>query len=87
MDAFNRCSAPDQLEKHASCFAIDVEFRRDTGGVTQAREDMLASTRTCACGKREGMADFVMVWRNQAGTWRITRVLSFGHRPNKGAAD
>ena len=31
-------------------------------------------------GKCEGLADFVIVWRKQAGEWRITRVLSYGHR-------
>lgn len=35
-----------------------------------------------ASGKCEGMADFVIVWRNQGGTWQITRVLSYGHRSN-----
>lgn len=35
-----------------------------------------------ASGKCEGMADFVMVWRKQDGAWQITRVLSYGHRPN-----
>lgn len=33
-----------------------------------------------ASGKCEGMADFVIVWRKQDGKWRITRVLSYGHR-------
>jgi len=36
-----------------------------------------------ASGKCEGMADFVIVWRNQGGTWQITRVLSYGHRSNE----
>lgn len=31
-------------------------------------------------GKCEGLADFVIVWRQQQGQWRITRVLSYGHR-------
>ena len=31
-------------------------------------------------GKCEGMADFVIVWRQQQGRWQITRVLSYGHR-------
>lgn len=31
-------------------------------------------------GTCEGQADFVIVWRYQDGQWRITRVLSFGHR-------
>lgn len=32
-------------------------------------------------GSCEGMADFVIVWRNLDNKWQITRVLSFGHRP------
>jgi uncharacterized protein (TIGR02246 family) len=34
-----------------------------------------------ATGKCEGIAKFVLVWRNDAGAWTLTRVLSFGHRP------
>ena len=33
-------------------------------------------------GKCEGLADFVIVWRNHDGHWEITRVLSYGHRAN-----
>jgi hypothetical protein len=33
-----------------------------------------------ASGQCEGLADFVIVWRQQAGQWQITRVLSYGHR-------
>ena len=32
-------------------------------------------------GKCEGVAKFVLVRRNDAGAWTLTRVLSFGHRP------
>jgi hypothetical protein len=32
--------------------------------------------------KCEGIADFTIVWRNHGGKWEITRVLSYGHRPN-----
>ncbi|GAB3339492.1 nuclear transport factor 2 family protein [Marilutibacter aestuarii] len=49
-DAFNRCSTPEQLRRHASYFAPDVEFYHDTGGVTWSREAMLANTREHACG-------------------------------------
>lgn len=31
-------------------------------------------------GKCEGLADFVIIWRQQQGQWQITRVLSYGHR-------
>jgi hypothetical protein len=116
-DAFNKCSAPDQLKIHASYFAPDVEFYHDKGGVTWTRQDMLANTAKYACGNYrrelvpgslkvypikdygaieqgvhrfcqiksgacEGMADFVIIWTNQGDEWKITRVLSYGHRPN-----
>ncbi|MDX3774010.1 nuclear transport factor 2 family protein [Chromatiaceae bacterium AAb-1] len=114
-DAFNRCSEPDQLAKHASYFVDDVEFYHDNGGVTWNRDDMLANTKKYVCGnfRRElmpdtlkvfpikgfgaisqgthrfcqfntgecdGLAEFTMIWREQAGIWQITRVLSYGHR-------
>ena len=117
-DAFNKCSAPEQLRKYASYFAPNVEFYHDTGGVTWNRQDMLARTKKNVCGiyrreqvpdslkvipikgfgaiaqgvhrfcqlktgNCEGISDFSIVWRNQGGRWEITRVLSYGHRPNK----
>jgi hypothetical protein len=117
-DAFNHCSAPEQLQLHASYFAPDVEFYHDKGGVTWTRDAMIANTAKNVCGhfRRElvpgslkvypikdfgaieqgvhrfcqfdtgdcdGIADFVIVWRRQGDKWQITRVLSYGHRPNK----
>ncbi|MDQ3205784.1 MAG: nuclear transport factor 2 family protein [Pseudomonadota bacterium] len=114
-DAFNRCSDPAQLDRHASYFAEDVEFYHDQGGVTWTRDEMIGRTRDNACGnyRRElmdgtlevfpiksfgaiaqgthrfcesssntcdGMADFVMIWRERDGRWQLTRVLSYGHR-------
>ena len=45
----------------------------------------LGSHRFCQfkTGNCEGLADFVIVWRNQGGDWKITRVLSYCHRANK----
>ncbi len=116
-DAFNHCSTPEQLQRHAGFFAPDVEFYHDTGGVTWSRQAMIENTGKYVCGKFrrelvpgtlkvfpikdfgaieqgshrfcqfsigkcEGLADFVIVWRHQDGVWKITRVLSYGHRPN-----
>ncbi|KQV47696.1 MULTISPECIES: DUF4440 domain-containing protein [unclassified Duganella] len=116
-DAFNHCSAPEQLQKHAGFFAPDVEFYHDTGGVTWSRQEMIANTQKYVCGnfrreivpgtlkvsavkdfgaietgshrfcqfasgQCEGLADFAIVWSNKSGNWLITRVLSYGHRPN-----
>ena len=49
-DAFNRCSDPAQLQKHAGYFDANVEFYHDTGGVTWTRDEMLANTQKYACG-------------------------------------
>ena len=40
------------------------------------------SHRFCqfASGECEGLADFTMIWRLEDGAWKVTRVLSFGHR-------
>ena len=120
-DAFNKCSAPEQLKIHASYFAPDVEFYHDRDGVTWTRQDMLEKTAKNACGNYrrelvpgtlkvypingygaiemgvhrfcqvksgacEGLADFVIVWTNQGDEWKITRVLSYGHRQNPAPA-
>ncbi|GGA78906.1 DUF4440 domain-containing protein [Arenimonas soli] len=62
-DAFNRCSEPAQLEKHAGYFAEDVEFYHDTGGVTWTRDEMLANTEKHVCGhfSRELVPDTLQV--------------------------
>lgn len=31
-------------------------------------------------GRCEGAADFMMIWRQEGAQWRVTRVLSYGHR-------
>lgn len=51
---------------------------KDFGAIAQGTH------RFCqfASGKCEGVADFAIVWSNQNGSWQITRVLSYGHRPN-----
>jgi hypothetical protein len=49
-DAFNTCSLPGQLEKHAQYFSAAVEFYHDTGGVTWNRNEMLANTAKYVCG-------------------------------------
>lgn len=50
-DAFNRCSDPVQLAKHAAFFDKDVEFYHDLGGVTRGVDSMIESTRKNVCGQ------------------------------------
>ena len=47
----------------------------------------LGTHRFCQSGSSrcDGEADFVMVWRQRDGQWQVTRVLSYGHRPNQDA--
>lgn len=49
---------------------------KDFGAISQGMH------RFCQAqsGKCEGLADFTIVWRKQGDQWRITRVLSYGHR-------
>ena len=63
-DAFNNCSSPEQLQKHASYFAPDVEFYHDTGGVTWSRQEMLTNTAKYVCGnfRRELVPDTLKVF-------------------------
>jgi hypothetical protein len=35
-----------------------------------------------APGECEGIAKFLMIWRKTGNRWVMTRVVSFGHRPN-----
>jgi hypothetical protein len=69
-DAFNKCSSPEQLQKHAAFFAPDVEFYHDMGGVTWTRDAMIAKTRKNVCGnfRRELVP----------GTLRVFPIKDFG---------
>jgi hypothetical protein len=49
-DAFNNCSSPDQLKKHASYLNPNVEFYHDKGGVTWTRQDYIEKTHKNVCG-------------------------------------
>lgn len=54
---------------------------KDFGAIAQGRHHF-CQVSSGAC---DGIADFTMVWRLQAdGQWRITRVLSYGHRAASG---
>lgn len=69
-DAFNNCSSPGQLQRHAGYFAPDVEFYHDTGGVTWSRQEMLVNTAKNVCGK----------FRRQLvpGTLKVYPINNFG---------
>jgi hypothetical protein len=55
---------------------------KDFGAISQGVHRFCQiDTGTC-----EGEAEFTMVWRQHDGHWQVTRVLSYGHRPNPAAS-
>lgn len=50
-DSFSHCASPDELQKHASYFAPNLEFYHDMGGVTWSRRDYMANTKAHVCGQ------------------------------------
>ncbi|GHA86383.1 nuclear transport factor 2 family protein [Cognatilysobacter bugurensis] len=60
--------------------SLEVYPIRDFGAIAQGTHRFCeADGDTC-----DGLADFVMVWRQHEGRWQLTRVLSYGHRAAKG---
>lgn len=62
-----------------------IRFRRyDRSSVIEKDDSAIEEGEHRFCdlvtGRCEGIAKFVMVWAKQNGTWRITSVLSYGHR-------
>ncbi len=57
--------------------SLRVHPVKDFGAISQGTH-RFCQTATGSC---DGIADFTMVWRLHDGQWRITRVLSYGHRP------
>ena len=56
--------------------SFEVSPVKDFGAITSGVHRFCqVATQDCA-----GEARFLMVWRLQNGQWRVTRVLSFGHR-------
>lgn len=48
-DAYNTCS--DNLEKHASFYADDIEFFHDGSGLSTSKEDIIEAIKKNICGK------------------------------------
>jgi hypothetical protein len=62
--AFNTCTDPKQLEKHASFFVKDLEFYHDNGGPSWTRDDYMKGVKDNVCGKfrRELDLESFRVW-------------------------
>ena len=46
-------------------------------GAIEEGEHRFCQIQTGDC---EGIAKFLMIWRNKNGRWQLTRVMSYGHR-------
>jgi hypothetical protein len=49
---------------------------KDYGGIEEG-EHVFCQVSS---GKCEGVAKFLMVWQHKEGQWRMTRIVSYGHR-------
>lgn len=56
---------------------LEVDRIAGFGGIEQG------SHRFCelASGTCVGIARFMQVWQYEAGVWRVSRIISYGHRP------
>ena len=65
-----------QVKRELISATVRVYPIKDYGAIEEGEH------RFCqlATGRCEGIAKFVMVWTKQGGAWRITNVLSYGHR-------
>jgi len=59
--------------------SLKVDPVKDFGAIeTGSHKFCQFGATTC-----DGLADFAIVWRLKDGAWSVTRVLSYGHRPNQ----
>lgn len=60
-DAYNTCA--ENLEKHASFYADDIEFFHDGSGLSTSKEDIIEAIKNNICGKvtRELVADSIEI--------------------------
>lgn len=49
---------------------------KDYGGIEEGEHVFCQA----GSGKCEGVAKFLMVWQHKEGQWRMTRIVSYGHR-------
>ncbi|MEO8017440.1 MAG: nuclear transport factor 2 family protein [Pseudomonadota bacterium] len=63
-DAFNACTDPAQLAKHASFFVKELESYHDNGGASWTRDAYVRGVRDNVCGKfrRELDVESFRVW-------------------------
>ena len=60
-DAYNTCT--ENLEKHASFYADEIEFFHDAGGLSTSKKEIIESIKKNICGKvtRDLVADSVEI--------------------------
>lgn len=70
-----RRHACGQYTRERVAGTLKIHPIRDFGAIAQGVHRFCKTGGGC-----DGEADFVIVWRHDADGWRITRVLSYGHR-------
>jgi Domain of unknown function (DUF4440) len=81
---FDRRTVVDNTRKYI-CHKVRRELLSSTFRVYPIKDYGAISEgehRFCelATGQCEGIAKFLMIWRNTKDTWQVTKVVSYGHR-------
>jgi hypothetical protein len=82
--SFDRKTVIDNTRKYI-CHKVRRELLSETFrvfplkgyGAIEEGEHRFCQIQTGDC---EGIAKFLMIWRNKNGRWKLTRVVSYGHR-------
>lgn len=69
-EAFNTCTDPAQLEKHASFFVKELESYHDNGGASWTRDEYMKGVRDNVCGKFHRKLDLA--------SFRVWPIKGFG---------
>jgi ketosteroid isomerase-like protein len=60
--------------------SLEVYPLKNYGAVEMGSHRFCDPKKTEKCGEDSGIAKFVMLWQNQDGAWKLTRVISYDHR-------
>jgi ketosteroid isomerase-like protein len=60
--------------------SLEVYPLKNYGAVEMGSHRFCDPKKTEKCGEDSGIAKFVMLWQNNDGAWKITRVISYDHK-------
>src|SRR4051812_32866822 len=79
----NRCSDRSVRMRRAVVRESLQVYPLGTYGAVQMGEHLFYESRNGGPDQLKGKAYFVHIWKNTRGTWTLTRIISYAHRPVK----